>query len=91
MFYFSATTPETQTINNQDTNTIRYSGNWTPKKSIKGVPSKQDTAPFHTTSNSGDSASLQFSGRAVAVYGLSTIGNGQYKIVRIEKLCYMSS
>lgn len=77
----SSSPPGTLTYDNQNTTAITYTGNWTPDKVVSGVPSSSSSAPFHTTSDFGASASLNFCGRAVAVYGSTTFGHGQYSVV----------
>ena len=75
-------TPTTDTYDNQNTS-ISYSGTWQANKTASGIPSAQSELPFHTTSEQGASAHLNFAGRAVAVYGSTTFGHGLYTIVRV--------
>lgn len=73
--------PNTVTYDNQNTSFV-YSGNWQANKTASGIPSTQSELPFHTTSEKGASAHLNFTGRSVAVYGSTTFGHGLYTVVR---------
>lgn len=68
--------------NNTDTSAIHYSGEW-DLQTVHDAPSTSLTAPLHRTSAHGASATLDFTGDAVAVYGLRVWGNWLYNVVSI--------
>ncbi|KAL5534029.1 hypothetical protein ACEPAG_489 [Sanghuangporus baumii] len=76
----TSATPTTLTIDNQNTSAISYTGDWTPSKIVSDVPSSGSPTPFHSTTASGASAALNFTGRAVALYGSSTTDHGPYSV-----------
>ncbi|EJD03739.1 uncharacterized protein FOMMEDRAFT_154844 [Fomitiporia mediterranea MF3/22] len=76
----ASSTPVYETIDNQNTSAIAYAGDWTPSKTVADIPSSASPAPFHSTTASGASASFNFTGRAVALYGSSTTNHGLYSV-----------
>lgn len=66
--------------NNTDTSAIHYDGEW-DLQTIHFAPSITLTAPLHRTSAHGASATLDFIGEAVAVYGLRVWGSWLYNVV----------
>ncbi|KAL5495045.1 hypothetical protein ACEPAI_507 [Sanghuangporus weigelae] len=73
-------TPAALTVDNQNTSAIWYTGDWTTSKVVSDVPSSGTPTPFHSTTASGASAALNFTGRAVALYGSSTTNHGPYSV-----------
>lgn len=61
---------------------ITYEGNWTTRTDSK-VPTSDNPAPYFQTSSSGASASMNFTGRAVEIRGISNWGWWQYLVVSI--------
>lgn len=78
---FSSATPSTQIIDNQNSSTIQYSANW-GNDTLQGVPSTASSAPFSLTNVKNTSFSVNFTGRAVALYGPTTFDHGRYSVVR---------
>ena len=66
--------------NNTDTSSIHYDGEW-DLQTIQDAPSITLTAPLHRTSAHGASATLNFTGEAVAVYGFRVWGSWLYNVV----------
>ncbi|KAH9935603.1 uncharacterized protein B0H18DRAFT_976475 [Fomitopsis serialis] len=64
---------------NTNTSAFQYTGGWSVK-SDADVPSPTSTAPFHITSQYGSSVSLNFTGEAIAMYGLRNWGNWIYNV-----------
>lgn len=62
---------------------IHYSGKW-GTVTIPDVPSSTSTTPIHNTTAAGSSASLNFTGEAVAVYGFRDWGNWKYTVVSTQ-------
>ncbi|TDL28167.1 hypothetical protein BD410DRAFT_348751 [Rickenella mellea] len=69
----------TTVIDNQDRSTLSYSGSWSTYSDPQ-VPSASNPSPFHFTTTEGSATSMQFRGRAVAVHGKSSVGNGRYSV-----------
>ena len=67
---------------NTNTSALHYNGEW-DLQTIDCAPSTTLTAPLHHTSAHGASATLDFTGEAVAVYGLRVWGSWLYNIVSI--------
>jgi len=75
--------PEQLVYSNTNTSIFRYSGKWSTNEA-DGVPSPNSTAPYHQTSSYGASVSLNFTGEAVADYGLRDWGNWVYNVIRVQ-------
>ncbi|KAL5495043.1 hypothetical protein ACEPAI_505 [Sanghuangporus weigelae] len=73
----ASSSPTPERIDNQNTSVISYSGSWTVHNAHQ-IPSPDHPAPYFQTDKSGSSASLNFSGRAVAVRGESNLGWWSY-------------
>ena len=79
------TTPPEVVYNNTDTSSIHYQGDW-GLQTIANAPSTSLTAPLHLTTTYGSSATLNFTGEAVAVYGFRVYGNWLYNVVSSLKI-----
>lgn len=75
---YSSVSP--RTVDNSDTNTINYLGSWA-SLTDPGVPSVPNPKPFQSTAVAGDQLAFSFTGSAVAVYGSSNFGHGEYSVV----------
>lgn len=73
------TTPQEVPYDNTDA-AVHYSGQW-GTVTITDVPSSTSSAPIHNTTVTGSSASLNFTGEAVAVYGFRDWGSWKYTVV----------
>ena len=80
MLQHRTTTPPEVVVNNTDTSSIHYEGDW-GLQTIANAPSTTLTAPLHLTTTYGSSATLNFTGEAVAVYGFRVYGNWLYNVV----------
>ncbi|KAH9839400.1 uncharacterized protein C8Q71DRAFT_856015 [Rhodofomes roseus] len=78
-FTTGTTTPSTLVYNDTDVSAFHYMGKWNTT-TISGAPSTTSAAPLHKTSSDGASASIKFTGEAVAVYGFRTWGSYLYNI-----------
>ncbi|EJD03738.1 uncharacterized protein FOMMEDRAFT_167065 [Fomitiporia mediterranea MF3/22] len=76
----ASSTPVYETIDNQNTSAIAYAGDWSPTVTVPKVPTTASPAPYHDTTVASASASFNFTGRAVALYGSSTSNHGPYTV-----------
>lgn len=63
---------------------FNYKGAWENKAAIEKEPSDPDSL-FRATTTLGDMAYLDFSTRAVAVYGPTNASSGLYSVVSSEQ------
>ncbi|KAH9935601.1 uncharacterized protein B0H18DRAFT_418127 [Fomitopsis serialis] len=82
-FSTGATSPEEVVYNNTDTSAVHYTANWT-SLTIAGAPSTTSSIPIHKTTAYGASASLNFTGEAIAVYRFRSWGSYLYNITLDE-------
>ena len=67
--------------------TLQYSGDWAVNNDNQ-IPSKAAPKPYHQTSASMASVSLNFTGSAIAINGAPNWGHWTYNVVRI---CHAST